>query len=165
MTPIDSLMLATHDAVRAASQAWFAGGTGKTPSPAPGAFQPLPGTQALRVLIVEDEAIVAMSLESLIEDFGFEVCAIASTGEQAVALAASLRPDLILMDVNLIGDMDGVEAARRARKVVDARIVFVTAYGGEMLERIRATVPDSLVVAKPVMGPALLEAIERTRPQ
>lgn len=125
-----------------------------------------PGTQALRVLIVEDEAIVAMNLESLVEDFGFEVCAIAATGAQAVALATSLRPNLILMDVNLIGDMDGVEAARQARLATDARIVFVTAYGaGEVLQRIRATVPDALVVAKPVSALALRAAIEQMRPQ
>ena len=137
------------------------------PAPRPRSHsQGVPGTQALRILIVEDEAIVAMSLESLVEDFGFEVCAIAATGADAVALATSLRPDIILMDVNLLGEMDGVEAARRARLAIDARIVFVTAYGaGEMLERIRAAVPDGLVVAKPVSAPALLAAIERTRPQ
>ncbi|WP_332771499.1 response regulator [Phenylobacterium sp.] len=137
------------------------------PAPRPRSHtQGAPATQALRVLIVEDEAIVAMSLESLIEDFGFEVCAIAATGAQAVALATSLRPDLILMDVNLIGEMDGVEAARQARLATNARIVFVTAYGaGEVLQRIRATVPDALVVAKPVSAPALRAAIEQMRPQ
>ncbi|MDP3749488.1 MAG: response regulator [Phenylobacterium sp.] len=137
------------------------------PAPRPHSHaQGAPGAQALRVLIVEDEAIVAMSLESLIEDFGFEVCAIAATGAEAVALATSLRPDFILMDVNLLGEMDGVEAARRARMATDARIVFVTAYGGgEVLARIRASVPDARVVAKPVSAPALLAAIEQMRPQ
>lgn len=141
-----------------------AGVSPKAPAPrgAPSAVEK-PGR--LRVLIVEDEMIVAMSLESLVEDFGFEVCAMAATGAEAVTLAKALRPDLILMDVNLIGDMDGVEAARQARETVDARIVFVTAYGsGEVLDRIQSTVPHAVVVSKPVVGSALLRAIERTDP-
>ncbi|WP_332768883.1 response regulator [Phenylobacterium sp.] len=131
-----------------------------------GALSPVVKTGRLRVLIVEDEMIVAMSLESLVEDFGFEVCAMAATGPEAVTLARALRPDLILMDVNLIGDMDGVEAARQIRETIDARIVFVTAYGsGEVLDRIQSTIPHALVLSKPVVGSALLRAIERTDPQ
>lgn len=118
---------------------------------------------ARRVLIVEDEVIIAMSLEALVEDFGLEACGIAATGADAVEMARTLRPDLILMDVSLIGEMDGIEAARLARDAVGAPVVFVTAYGsGEVLDRIRSTLPDAPVVPKPVDSSALLRAIERT---
>lgn len=133
------------------------------PSPIPGGLDPTAPGRRLRALIVEDEVIIAMSLESLVEDFGFEVCAIAATGAEAVTSARALGPDLILMDISLTGEMDGVEAARRVRETTEARIVFVTAYGsGEILERIRSAFPDAPVVAKPVIGSALLDAIERT---
>lgn len=116
-----------------------------------------------RVLIVEDETIIAMSLEALVEDFGFEACGVAATGVEAVEMAKALRPDLILMDVNLLGGMDGIEAARLARDAIGVSIVFVTAYGsGEILERIRSTHPNAPVVSKPVEPSALLRAIEST---
>lgn len=148
----------------ATANLWCASVAPKAPAPT-GALSPVEKTGRLRVLIVEDEMIVAMSLESLVEDFGFEVCAMAATGAEAVTFAKALRPDLILMDVNLIGDMDGVEAARQVRETMDARIVFVTAYGsGEVVERIQSTIPHAVVVSKPVVGSALLRAIERTDP-
>lgn len=124
---------------------------------------PLKQPGLLRVLIVEDEVLIAMNLESMIEDSGLEVCAIASTGAEAVTFAKALHPDVVLMDVSLIGGMDGIEAARQIREAIDARIVFVTAYGsGEVLERIHSTVPDAPIVAKPVIGATLLGAINRT---
>ena len=127
---------------------------------------PLVDLAPVRVLIVEDEALIAMNLESLIEDFGFEVCAVAARGAEAVTFAKALHPDVVLMDVNLIGDMDGIEAARRIRETIDARIIFVTAYGtGEVLERIHTAVPDAPILSKPVAGSTLLDAITRTEPR
>lgn len=121
-----------------------------------------PAATACRVLIVEDEAIVAMALEAYVEDFGFEACGIAATGLDAVELAKTQRPDVVLMDISLMGDMDGVEAARRAREDAGVRVVFVTAYGsGEVMERIRSLHPDAPVVPKPVDPPTLRRAIEQ----
>lgn len=131
-------------------------------STAPGGF-PFERAGPLRVLIVEDEVLIAMNLEAMIEDFGFEVCAIASMGAEAVTFAKALDPHVVLMDVSLIGGMDGIEAARQIREAIDARIIFVTAYGsGDVLERIHSTVPDAPIVAKPVIGATLLGAINRT---
>jgi len=135
------------------------------PSPSPAAAG-APVSEAVRprrVLIVEDETIIAMSLEALVEDFGMESCGIAATGLEAVELARTLRPDLVLMDVSLMGEMDGVEAARAAQEAVGVRIVFVTAYGsGEVMDRIRSIHPDAPVVPKPVDPRALLRAIKQT---
>lgn len=134
------------------------------PGPAPVANddESLRGSAALRrVLIVEDEVVIAMTLESYVEDLGLEVCGVAATGADAVEMARSLRPDLILMDVTLIGAMDGIEAAQIAREAIGARIVFVTAYGsGEIMNRIRAAVPGAPVVPKPVNLSVLRRAIE-----
>jgi CheY-like chemotaxis protein len=148
------------------SDLWCAAGSAQTgPSTAPGGL-PFVETGRLRVLIVEDEVMIAMNLESLIEDFGFEVCAIAAMGAEAVTFAKALHPNLVLVDVSLIGGMDGVEAARQIREAIDARIIFVTAYAsGEVLERIHSTIPDAPIVAKPVIGATLLGVINRTGPQ
>lgn len=114
-----------------------------------------------RILIVEDEPIIAMTLEALVEDLGREPCGVAATGVEAVELAKSLRPDVMLMDVSLIGDMDGIEAARLAREATGVRVVFVTAYGsGEIMDRIRAIHPGAPIVPKPVDPSSLRRAIE-----
>ena len=63
------------------------------------------------ILIVEDEAIVAMDLRLHLQDLGYAVSGLASTGEEAVAMAARTRPSLVLMDISLGAGMDGIEAA------------------------------------------------------
>jgi len=114
-----------------------------------------------RVLIVEDEPIIAMTLEALVEDLGREPCGIAATGAEAVELAKTLRPDVVLMDVSLIGDMDGIEAARLLREATGIPVIFVTAYGsGGIMDRLRSIHPDAQVVPKPVDPSSLRRAIE-----
>ncbi len=82
----------------------------------------------LRVLIVEDEAIIAMELEMLIEEMGAEVVGIAGNADEAERLAASCCPDLITMDIHLKGERDGVSAALSIFKTHGIRSVFVSAY-------------------------------------
>ena len=65
----------------------------------------------MRVLIVEDDAIIAMHIAMLVAEFGHEPCATASSGPEAVAKAAELRPDVVLMDIRLAGGSSGVDAA------------------------------------------------------
>ncbi len=107
--------------------------------------------------------MIAMTLESMIEDFGYEVCAIANTGEDAVGQALIAKPDVILMDINLGRGIDGIEAARLTRQSFGARIVFVTAYcDASTLARVRSAAPDAAVLNKPFDSTGLLEAIQRT---
>lgn len=80
-----------------------------------------------RILIVEDEAIVAWDLQSRLESFDYEVPAIAHSGEQALKLAAEHPPDLVLMDIKLRGEMTGVEAAEKLRCQSGTPVVFLTA--------------------------------------
>jgi two-component system, response regulator PdtaR len=81
-----------------------------------------------KILIVEDEAITAMSLQSNLEKLGYAVSSVAASGEDAIHLTDKLKPDLILMDIVLNGDIDGTEAAKQISAKHDIPIVFLTAY-------------------------------------
>lgn len=81
-----------------------------------------------KVLIVEDEALVGMMLAKKIEITGFCVCEVVSTGEEAVSAAELHSPGVILMDVSLGGQMDGIEAGSEIQKKLDIPIVFFTGY-------------------------------------
>ena len=72
-----------------------------------------------QVMVVEDEGVVALSLQQKLRGLGYEVPAIVATGEQALQRAAELRPDLILMDIMLAGALDGIEAAHQIRARLD----------------------------------------------
>lgn len=80
------------------------------------------------ILIVEDEAIVAMDLRSRLADLGHAVCGIADTAARAVQLAREATPDLVLMDIRLKGGDDGIAAAEEIRRNADLPVVFVSAY-------------------------------------
>ena len=113
-----------------------------------------------RVLIVEDELLVAWHLESLAREQNLEVCGLVPDGEGAVEQAVDLDVDLVLMDVRLAGRVDGIEAARRIREQRDTPIVFVTAHGDSATrEHIERVVPGAPVLSKPITADRLREAI------
>ncbi|MCD6185632.1 MAG: response regulator [Deltaproteobacteria bacterium] len=96
----------------------------------------------LKILVVEDEAIVARDLKNSLENLGYEVTDVVASGEEAVARALALSPDLVLMDIMLKGDVDGVEAADRIRKEIDLPVIYLTAYADEdTLKRAKITTP------------------------
>lgn len=102
---------------------------------------------ANKILIVEDEPVVAFDLAQKLRSFGFEVCDCTDGGEDAVMLARSLRPDLVLMDIRLRGEIDGIEAARLIRQDSDIPVVYLTAHGdGATLERAAVTEPLGYLV-------------------
>jgi len=115
-----------------------------------------------RVLVVEDEALIALDYTVTLEGMGFEVCAIASTGAEALKHAAAHQPDVILMDVNIRGDLDGIETAHRIRDAgIRSAIIFVTAFGDpETVARMKAFAPHGYL-RKPVMPEDLERAIIR----
>lgn len=84
-----------------------------------------------KVLIVEDENIVAKDIQNSLKKLGYLVPAIVSTGEKAIEEAQESRPDLILMDIMLKGDMTGVEAANIIKERFDIPVIFLTAYADE----------------------------------
>jgi CheY-like chemotaxis protein len=99
------------------------------------------GSQA-HILIVEDERLVAKDLARRLMRMNYTVVAIAATGPEAIHQALAHRPDLVLMDIRLQGEMDGITAAARIRTHLDIPIVYLSAYVDEMtLERARDTSP------------------------
>ncbi len=102
---------------------------------------------ATRILVVEDEQIVAEDLKMTLETLGYEVAGIASRGETAVELAESESPDLILMDIMLAGAMDGISAASEIRALFNIPVIYVTAYAdSNLLERAKQTEPFGYIV-------------------
>ena len=100
-----------------------------------------------RIMIVEDESIVAMGIKHKLEDLGYVVVGIEATGEGAVNTALKTKPDLILMDIVLKGDMDGIEAAQKIHCYLDTPIIYVTAYSDEeVLRRARITEPYGYIL-------------------
>src|SRR3989454_9825828 len=117
---------------------------------------------AMRVLVAEDETIIRLDLRDLLERAGFEVCAEARDGEEAVELARSEEPDVAVLDVKM-PRLDGIEAARRILDERPIPIVMLTAYGQEELvsRAIEAGVFGYLV--KPFRETDLLPAIQTAR--
>ena len=116
-------------------------------------------SRPLRILIVEDEALIAFDLQTIIEDHDGIVVAIANSGEQAIALAQKLRPEVVMMDISLSGAMDGVDAATVIRNTTPCAIVFVTGnVNGHTLERIEG-IGNCPVVPKPVDPEVLVRRI------
>ena len=115
----------------------------------------------VQVLIVEDEAIIAMILRHTLEAMGYSAIGEVSTGEEAVSMVSQLRPELVLMDIGLGGEMDGIEAAAQIRGQFDIPVVYVTAYvSGETLGRAEITEPSGYLI-KPFDSEMLRAAVER----
>jgi DNA-binding NarL/FixJ family response regulator len=111
-------------------------------------------------LIVEDEPLIAIGLEGILRELGFDVCGLASNPKEAVELATSRRPDLILMDVYLEGGCQGIKAAKWLRDACDIPILFVTGrVDRDTIANIRALLPKAFVCAKPVARDRLAKAI------
>lgn len=95
-----------------------------------------------KILVVEDERIVALDIKHSLESFGYVVPCIASTGEDAIQLAKRHKPDLVLMDIVLKGDIDGIEAATVINSNYRIPVVYLTAYSDERtLQRAKMTEP------------------------
>jgi two-component system cell cycle sensor histidine kinase/response regulator CckA len=100
-----------------------------------------------RILIVEDDNIIAMELEDRLQALGYGVCAKTAFGEDAVAKAEELQPDLVLMDIRLKGAMDGVDAATEIRERFDIPVVYLTAYADPgTLQRAKITEPYGYIL-------------------
>jgi len=103
-----------------------------------------------RILLVEDEVITASSLKMGLEKAGYSVCPLATRGEKAIKIAALEHPDVILMDINLPGGLNGIETAQAILKTSDSKIIFLTGYqDDEIIEKINALNPLGYLV-KPV---------------
>jgi len=100
-----------------------------------------------KILVVEDESIVALNLQNRLKNLGYGVVGMAASGEEAVLKCGATRPDLVLMDIMLQGEMDGVGAAEQIRRNYDVPVVYLTAYADEVtLERAKITEPFGYIL-------------------
>jgi len=114
-----------------------------------------------KILVVDDERIIANDIQDMLKDMGYDVPAIASSGEEAIKKAEEIKPDLVLMNIGLKGDMDGIDAAAHIHNRFDIPVVYVTAYMDEKrLERAKVTKPFGYII-KPFEDKELASAIEK----
>jgi CheY-like chemotaxis protein len=116
-----------------------------------------------RILVVEDNRVVARDIERQVARIGHTVVGVAASGELALGLAAATRPHLVLMDIHIEGSIDGIEAAQRLRARAPIGIIFVTAYADdETMRRARVTEPLGYLL-KPFIESELRSAIDTAR--
>ena len=114
-----------------------------------------------RALIVDDETLFAMSLAVDMQALGFATCDLAANGQDAFLKAMEDQPDIVLMDVNLEGGREGIEAARWLREVCEIPVVFITAYTDhDTVARIHEQVPSAPVIAKSIYHAHLARAVK-----
>lgn len=115
---------------------------------------------ASRILIVEDEEIVAFDIETILMSLDYEVLAIVASGEEAIALAEKMRPNLVLMDIMLKGSINGVEAAQKIRTSFNIPVVYLTAHTDvSTLQDAKITEPFGYII-KPFNEKELQTTIE-----
>lgn len=113
----------------------------------------------ITILLVDDDHLIRLGIKVTLMNLGYRVIGMASTGPQAILLAAQHRPSHILMDMRLKGPMDGVDAANEIRRTLACRMVFVTGSNEpDTLGRINTAAPDALLI-KPVLPHELVEAL------
>ncbi len=104
----------------------------------------------VRVLIVEDESIIAMETESVLNGLGYEVVAIVDASEKAIEVTELQKPDIILMDIRIKGEIDGIDTAEIIRLKFEIPVVFLTAYLDEKrLKKVKLTMPFGYIL-KPI---------------
>ncbi len=115
-----------------------------------------------KVLIAEDDNITALQIKKKLLSWNFQVIGIASSGDEAVEMALNTLPDVILMDIILKGNMDGISAAKIILQNLEVPIIYLTAYADEKtMERARLTEPQNYIV-KPFDDMELRFALEIT---
>jgi PAS domain S-box-containing protein len=118
------------------------------------------GCKTSKILVVEDEKIIALNVKESLESLGYVVPAIADSGEKAIEKAIQFRPDLVLMDIRLKGNIDGIQAAEQIWNSMQIPVIYVTGHSDKStLERAKITAPFGYIL-KPVKEQELYVAIE-----
>jgi DNA-binding LytR/AlgR family response regulator len=99
------------------------------------------------ILVIEDEAIVSKDIQQSLKKLGYNIVGSAATGEKAVILATETKPDLVLMDIMLKGDMSGIDAAEKIRESLNIPVIYLTAYADEnTLAKAKVTEPYGYII-------------------
>lgn len=113
-----------------------------------------------QILIVEDESIVAEDIKATVQKMGYSVAGVVSSGEDAVKEAEAKRPNLILMDIMLRGEMNGIEAAGKIRSSQSIPVIYLTAYADDkIIQEAKLTEPFGYIT-KPFENRELHSSIE-----
>jgi CheY-like chemotaxis protein len=113
-----------------------------------------------RILITEDEGIIALDLGARLGRLGYAVPGIVRSGEEAVRKAGETQPDVVLMDIRLRGDLDGIEAARQIRTRFNIPVIYFTAYEDEHTRARAATTRPLGFLTKPIQVDKLVAILE-----
>ena len=119
--------------------------------------------EAVRVLLVEDDVLIALAMEMQLKRKGYCVCSKVTTGEEAIVSAQSNVPDVILMDIRLAGQIDGVDAAYRIREFSDVSIIFLTGYQDPVTEERAQAVNPLAYLIKPANFPELQDLLDSVK--
>jgi PAS domain S-box-containing protein len=104
-------------------------------------------TAEIKILVVEDEIIIAKEIQNSLRDLGYPSSTIVKSGEEAIKRALEIHPDVILMDIMLQGHIDGIQAAEHIREHFDVPIIYLTAYSDDKtLERAKRTEPSGYIL-------------------
>lgn len=112
-----------------------------------------------KILIVEDEKVIAMDLQKTISNFGYDILSTVSSGEEAIQLMAKNKPNLVIMDILLEGDLNGIETGVIISERYKVPIIYITAYAKEILLRSKVTESSTFLV-KPFDESELHKKIE-----
>ena len=100
-----------------------------------------------KILVVEDDDIIAKVEDWRLKNLGYQVCGRAVSGAEAMELVVKHKPDLVLMDINIKGDIDGIETAKMIKKGFNIPVIYVTSHSdGPTLVRAKETKPDGFIV-------------------
>lgn len=114
-----------------------------------------------KILIVEDESIIAMDIQYTLENLGYRVSAVVASGEESIEKASQMRPDLVLMDIKLSGNIDGITAAEEIYDQFQIPVVYLTAYGDEKILEKAKRMKNFGYINKPFEERTLQSAIEQ----
>lgn len=116
--------------------------------------------KAEKILIVEDEFIVAMEIEIELKSKGFDIVGIAHNSDKAIEFVKSKSPDLVLMDVNIKGSKDGIQTAKEIKEISEAKIIFVSAYSDDETKNRMSVLGSYHFLPKPYTHFELLSIIK-----
>jgi DNA-binding NarL/FixJ family response regulator len=112
------------------------------------------------IMIVEDEGVVSIDIRNILRRSGYDIAAVAFLGEEAVKKAEEAHPDVVLMDIGLKGEIDGIEAAKKIRERHQIPVIFLTGFADEnTLAKAREADPSGFII-KPINEEELRKTIE-----
>jgi CheY-like chemotaxis protein len=117
-------------------------------------------TAKANIMVVEDEGVVSIDIQNMLRKAGYNIAAVAYRGEEAVKKAELTNPDLVLMDIGLKGEIDGIEAAKRIRESLQIPVVFLTGFADQVTVAKAQEVNPSGFIIKPINEEELQKTLD-----